>query len=62
MLTPALAEKMLANLIEVDELNDHSFDHLLVNISGVASGAVVSFLEPRILHAAELAERGVKER
>src|SRR6202034_2121244 len=56
MLTPALAEKMLANLVEVDELNDHSFDHLLVNISGVTSGAVVSFLETRILHAAELAE------
>ena len=51
MLTPALAEKMLANMVEVDELNDHSFDHLLVNISGVTSGAVVSFLEARILHA-----------
>ncbi|MDQ6733634.1 MAG: hypothetical protein M3Z35_05865 [Nitrospirota bacterium] len=61
MLTPALAEKMLANLVEVDELNDHSFDHLLVNIFGVTSGAVVSFLEARILHAAELAERGAEE-
>ncbi len=61
MLTPALAEKMLANLVEAYELNDHSFDHLLVNISGVASGAVVSFLEARILHAGELAERGAEE-
>jgi hypothetical protein len=61
MLTPALAEKMLANLVEVDELNDHSFDHLLVNISEVTSGAVVSFLEARILHADELSERGAEE-
>jgi hypothetical protein len=61
MLTPALAEKMLANLVDVDELNDHSFDHLLVNISGVTSGAVVSFLEARILHAAELAEPEAEE-
>jgi hypothetical protein len=61
MLTPALAEKMLANLVEVDELNDHSFDHLLVNISGVTSDAAVSFLEARILHADELVERGAEE-
>ena len=33
MLTPAMAEKMLANLVLVDELDDHSFDQLLVNIS-----------------------------
>jgi hypothetical protein len=45
----------------VDELNDHSFDHLLVNVSGVTSGAIVSFLEARILHAAELAEREADE-
>lgn len=61
MLTPAMAEKMLANLVEVDELDDHSFDQLLVNISGVTSGAVVSFLEDRIFCAAELAEHGGEE-
>jgi len=51
MMTRALAEKMFANLVEVEKLNDHHLNNLMVSVCGAAPGAIVSFLEARITRA-----------
>lgn len=59
MLAPTHVEKILANLVEVEQLNDHSIDALLTNVCGIAPKAIVSFLEARIHHGLDLEQRGV---
>ncbi|HEV2487614.1 MAG TPA: hypothetical protein VGT08_18985 [Terracidiphilus sp.] len=54
MMTRSLAEKMFANLVEVEKLNDHHFDNLMVSVCGAAPGAIVSFFEARITRALAL--------
>jgi hypothetical protein len=59
MLTRTQVEKIFANLVEVEELTDHSFDGLMTSVCGVAPKAIVSFLEARIVRAIALEEQGV---
>ena len=59
MLTPTQVEKIFANLVEVEQLRDHSFDGLLTSVCGVAPRAIVSFLEARIVRAIALEQQGV---
>lgn len=59
MLRREQVEKIFANLVEVEELEDHSFDGLMYSVCGVAPKAIVSFLEARIDRAIELERQGV---
>jgi hypothetical protein len=59
MLTRTQVEKIFANLVEVEELKDHSFDGLMTSVCGVAPKAIVSFLEARIVRAIALEQQGV---
>jgi hypothetical protein len=59
MLAPAHVEKIFANLVEVEELRDHSIDGLLTSVCGVAPKAIVSFFEARIVHVIALEQQGV---
>lgn len=59
MLTPSHVEKIFTNLVEVEELRDHSIDGLLTSVCGVAPKALVSFLEARIVRAIALEQQGV---
>ncbi len=49
---------MLANLVEVDELDRDAFGGFLANVCGIAPLAMVSFFETRIQHAQALGEHG----
>ena len=59
MLTPTHVEKIFTNLVEVEQLRDHSIDGLLTSVCGVAPKAIVSFFEARIVHAIALEQQGV---
>jgi hypothetical protein len=59
MLAPTHVEKIFTNLVEVEELRDHSIDGLLTSVCGVAPKAIVSFFEARIAHAIALEQQGV---
>jgi hypothetical protein len=58
LLDQAGVEKMLANLVEVDELDHDSFGGFLANVCGIAPLAIVSFFETRIQHAQAFEDRG----
>jgi hypothetical protein len=58
LLDPAGVEKMLANLVVVDELDRDAFGGFLANVCGIAPFAIVSFFETRIEHAQALNGRG----
>jgi hypothetical protein len=59
MLTRTQVETIFTNLVEVEQLRDHSFDGLLTSVCGVAPRAIVSFLEARIVRAVALEQQGV---
>jgi len=59
MLTPSQVEKIFTNLVEVEQLRDHSIDGLLTSVCGVAPKAIVSFLEARIVRSIALEQQGV---
>ena len=58
MLTPTQVEKIFANLVQVEQLRDHSIDGLLTSVCGVAPRAIVSFLEARIVRGIALEQQG----
>ncbi len=62
-LSPALldrsgVEKMLANLIAVEELDRDAFGGFIANVCGIAPLSIVSFFEARIAHALSLEDSG----
>jgi hypothetical protein len=63
-LSPALldqsgVEKMLANLIAVEELDRDAFGGFIANVCGIAPLSIVSFFETRIAHARMLEDNGM---
>jgi hypothetical protein len=59
MLTATQVEKIVTNLVEVEQLREHSIDGLMASVCGVAPRAIVSFLEARIVRAIALEQQGV---
>ena len=62
-LSPALldrsgVEKMLANLIAIEELDRDAFGGFIANVCGIAPLSIVSFFEARIAHALSLQDSG----
>jgi hypothetical protein len=58
LLDKASLEKILANLIAVEELDRDAFGGFLANVCGIAPLAIVSFFEARIAHAQKLEDSG----
>lgn len=58
LLDQTAVEKMLANLVEVDELDHDAFGSFLTNVFGIAPLSIVSFFETRIQQAQTLDQRG----
>jgi hypothetical protein len=58
LLDRAGVEKMLANLIGVDELDRDAFGGFVANVCGIAPLAIASFFEARISHAQMLEDNG----
>jgi hypothetical protein len=58
LLDNASLEKILANLVAVDELDRDAFGGFVANVCGIAPLAIVSFFEARIAHAQTLADSG----
>jgi hypothetical protein len=57
-LDKASLEKILANLIAVEELDRDAFDGFIANVFCIAPLAIVSFFEARIAHAQTLEDSG----
>ena len=58
LLDRARVEKMLANLVAVEELDRDAFGGFVANVCGIAPLAIVSFFEARIAHAKMLEDSG----
>jgi hypothetical protein len=58
ILDKASLEKILANLVAVEELDRDAFGGFVANVCGIAPLAIVSFFEARIAHAQMLEEQG----
>jgi hypothetical protein len=58
LLDQTVVDKMLANLVQVDELDHDAFGGFLANVCGIAPLAIVSFFDARIQHAQTLDGRG----
>ena len=58
LLDQAGVEKMLANLIAVEELDRDAFGGFLANVCGITPLGIVSFFEARIAHAQMLEDSG----
>jgi hypothetical protein len=58
LLDKASLEKILANLVAVEELDRDAFGGFLANVCGIAPLAIVPFFEARIAHAQKLEDSG----
>jgi hypothetical protein len=58
LLDNASLEKILANLVAVEELDRDAFGGFVANVCGIAPLAIVSFFEARIAHAQMLEDSG----
>jgi len=58
LLDGAGLERMLANLVAVEELDRDSFGGFLANVCGISPMGIVSFFEARIVHGRALEEGG----
>ena len=58
LLDSASLEKILANLVAVEELDRDAFGGFVAKVCGIAPLAIVSFFEARIAHAQTLGDNG----